>query len=38
MGDTTPDEPIEGCPDCGADTLVADPDTEVVCTSCGWRP
>jgi hypothetical protein len=30
-------EPIEGCPDCGSDTVEAD-ELGDVCTRCGWRP
>lgn len=33
-------EPEEGCPDCGNDTVIDDPSLPgaVVCASCGWRP
>jgi len=33
------EEPVEGCPDCGKDTLVTDPSDEdqTVCANCGWR-
>ena len=30
------EEPVEGCPDCGQDTVVEDEDG-VYCSSCGWR-
>lgn len=29
-------EHLEGCPDCGQDTVVEDEDG-THCTSCGWR-
>ena len=29
---------MEGCPDCGQDTVVeADDGESVYCTACGWR-
>lgn len=37
MLDYEVDEPDEGCPDCGNDT-VTDAGTHVYCTVCGWRP
>lgn len=36
----TPDdetEYLEGCPDCGQDTIIDQPHGTVLCTACGWR-
>jgi hypothetical protein len=30
--------PIEGCPDCGQDTVTVLAGEETRCTNCGWRP
>lgn len=33
-------EPLEGCPDCGQDTVTEHEDGEIYCSNlaCGWRP
>lgn len=33
------DEPVEGCPDCGKDTVVSTENAgDTHCSDCGWRP
>lgn len=37
-GDHSDEEPVEGCPDCGLDTVTDDEDTGgTLCVACGWR-